>query len=193
VEVQPGVTTNQASLASNPNSSPEKGRAVIDTIIGYMNPRIIAALSLSDALIAEGSPCDDGNALTVNDAYQAGCICEGAPIGIEETVLADGLSLQPNPAHDLLRVVSEKVTILGYELYDATGRRARTAAVNARCLLPHGALRRWQRNAESGVGLVAEVLSHGAPVAAERRGLRSYSRILPTGASAYLSALDPDP
>ncbi len=132
VEVQPGVTTGQASQASNPNFGPEKGRAVIDTIIGYMNPRIIAALSLSDALIAEGSPCDDGNALTVNDAYQAGCICEGAPIGIEETVLADGLSLQPNPAHDVLRVVSEKATILGYELYDATGRRARTAAVNAR-------------------------------------------------------------
>jgi hypothetical protein len=132
VEVQPGITTNMASLASNPNSSPEKGRAYIDTIVGYMNPRIIAALNLSDALIAEGWPCDDGNAETIYDAYQAGCICEGAPIGIEEVELANGLSLQPNPAHDLLRVVSEKQPILGYELYDATGRRVRASGVNAR-------------------------------------------------------------
>ena len=132
VEVQPGVTTGQASQASNPNFSPEKGRAVIDTIIGYMNPRIIAALSLSDVLLAEGSPCDDGNANTVNDAYLAGCVCEGSPIGIAEVEVANGLSLQPNPAHDVLRVVSEKENILGYELYDATGRRARTANVNAR-------------------------------------------------------------
>ena len=129
----PGTTTTgQASQASNPNFSGDKGRAYIDTIIGYMNPRIIAALALSDALVAEGSPCDDGDSLTVNDAYQAGCICEGAPIGMAETELANGLSLQPNPAHDVLRVVSEKGTILGYELYDATGRRVRTTNVNAR-------------------------------------------------------------
>ncbi|MBP7515839.1 MAG: T9SS type A sorting domain-containing protein [Flavobacteriales bacterium] len=132
VEVQPGVTTNQASLASNPNSSPEKGRAVIDTIIGYMNPRIIAALSLSDELIAEGSPCDDGNANTVNDTYLAGCICEGSPIGIAEVELSNGLSVQPNPAHDVLRVVSEKETMVSYELHDATGRRVRNTGVNAR-------------------------------------------------------------
>jgi len=129
----PGTTTTgQASQASNPNFGPEKGRAIIDTIIGYMNPRIIVALSLSDELIAEGDPCDDGDANTVNDSYQAGCDCVGAPIGIAEVDLYNGLSVQPNPAHDMLRVVSEKETIIGYELYDATGRRARTATVNAR-------------------------------------------------------------
>ncbi len=132
VEVQPGVTTGQASQASNPNFGPDKGRAVIDTIIGYMNPRIIAALSLSDELIAEGSPCDDGNANTVNDVYLAGCICEGSPIGIAEVELSNGLSVQPNPAHDVLRVVSEKEMMLSYELHDATGRRVRNTGVNAR-------------------------------------------------------------
>lgn len=132
VEVQPGVTTNMASLASNPNSSPEKGRAVIDTIVGYMNPRIIAALSLSPQLVAEGSACDDGDPNTTNDVYQAGCVCVGVPIGIAEVELANGLSVQPNPVQDLMRVTSEKENILAYELYDATGRRVLAHNVNAR-------------------------------------------------------------
>ncbi len=39
-EVQPGVTTHMASLQSNPDMSPAKGRAYVDTIQGYMCPRI---------------------------------------------------------------------------------------------------------------------------------------------------------
>lgn len=132
VEVQPGVTTNMASLASNPNSSPEKGRAYIDTIVGYLSPRIVAALSLAPDMIAEGSACDDGDANTVNDVYIAGCVCEGSPIGIAEVELDNGLGIQPNPVRDQMRVTSEKEVMLAYDLFDATGRRVRTATVNAR-------------------------------------------------------------
>lgn len=39
-EFQPGVTTHMASLQSNPDMSPAKGRAYVDTIQGYMCPRI---------------------------------------------------------------------------------------------------------------------------------------------------------
>ncbi len=39
-EFQTGVTTHMASLQSNPDMSPAKGRAYVDTIQGYMCPRI---------------------------------------------------------------------------------------------------------------------------------------------------------
>ncbi|MFT5512593.1 MAG: hypothetical protein ACI8SE_000991 [Bacteroidia bacterium] len=39
-EVQPGVTTHIASLQSNPDMSPAKGRAYLDTIQGYLCPRL---------------------------------------------------------------------------------------------------------------------------------------------------------
>lgn len=39
-EVQPGVTTHMASLQSNPDMSPAKGRAYVDTIQGYVCPRL---------------------------------------------------------------------------------------------------------------------------------------------------------
>lgn len=128
----PGTTTTgQASQASNPNFGPEKGRAVIDTIIGYMNPRIIVALNLAGDLSLEGDSCDDGNELTVNDTWQAGCACVGSPIGIAEVSFENGLTVQPNPVRDQMRVTSEKETILSYDLFDATGRRVRTTVVNA--------------------------------------------------------------
>ncbi len=184
VEVQPGITTNMASLASNPNSSPEKGRAYIDTIMGYLNPRIVAALALENCTVTAvdcqgvvggtalpgtpcddnnpdteldqytpncecmgllvdclgvpggtalpGTPCDDGNANTELDQYSGDCVCAGLPIGIGEVTAAAGLRMVPNPMHDVLRVTSEKEVMLAYELFDATGRRVRTATVNAR-------------------------------------------------------------
>lgn len=42
----PAITAHVASLQSNPDMSPAKGRTYIDTILGYMIPRVVAALSL---------------------------------------------------------------------------------------------------------------------------------------------------
>ncbi len=128
----PNITANQASLASNPNSSGAKGRAYLDTIVGYLSPRVIAALNLPGALIAQGAPCDDGDPNTVNDLYAANCQCLGSPIGIEENAAEAGIRIAPNPVHDMMRVNSENGTILSYDLFDATGRKVRAQGVNAR-------------------------------------------------------------
>ena len=183
IVVAPNITANMASLSSNPNSSPAKGRAYIDTIVGYMSPRIVCALELgpcgllpADCLgvpggtTLPGSACDDANAATGNDVYGSDCVCAGllidclqipggaalpgtacddgnpdtgadtwgtdcvciGVVGIEEASAAAGLRMQPNPVHDLLRVTSETQTMLSYDLFDATGRRVRNAAVNTR-------------------------------------------------------------
>ena len=130
-EVAPGVTAHQAALASNPDMGPERGRAYLDTIVGYMNPRIIAVLGLSEAIIAAGLPCDDGNAATFNDLVTEECLCAGIPDAMDEETLASGLRLAPNPVRERLRVTSENGEIRAYDLFDATGRRVRTAGVNA--------------------------------------------------------------
>ena len=108
IQGPPPVTATQASQASNPNFGPTKGRAYIDTIVGYMSPRIVAALQLNGDLVQVGDACDDGDANTVNDVYVGNCVCQGVPIGM-----------------------NENSRMLGYELFDATGRRVRTASVNA--------------------------------------------------------------
>ncbi len=43
-EVSTGVTAHMASLQSNPDMSPAKGRAYVDTIQGYVTPRLAVAL-----------------------------------------------------------------------------------------------------------------------------------------------------
>lgn len=95
-EGPPVITAGQASQASNPNFSPEKGRAYIDTIMGYMNPRLVCALQLG--------PC--------------------SLVGINENdPIAIGVDLFPNPAHDVVRISSAKESIRMVEVYDINGRR----------------------------------------------------------------------
>lgn len=92
----PPITAGQASQASNPNMSPAKGRAYIDTIMGYMNPRIVCALQLG--------PC--------------------SLVGIgENDPVAKGVELYPNPAHDMVRISSALAVIRMAEVYDINGRR----------------------------------------------------------------------
>ena len=144
VVAPPDITANIASLASNPNSSPAKGRAVIDTIVGYMSPRIVCALELgpcgllpqdcqgvAGGTALPGTACDDNDPNTEVDTWTDLCECIGLPIGIDENSPAAGLRLVPNPVHDVLRVTSENGSILGYELFDATGRRVRQQGVSA--------------------------------------------------------------
>ena len=92
----PVITAGMASQASNPNFSPTKGRAYIDTIMGYMSPRLVCALQLG--------PC--------------------SLVGIDENdPISIGVDMFPNPAHDVVRISSAKETIRMVEVYDINGRR----------------------------------------------------------------------
>ena len=130
-EVEPGVTAHDAALASNPDMSPAKGRAYVDTIIGYMGPRIIAVFDLAETLLITGLPCDDGNASTFGDVVNEDCICAGVPDGIEEAPSVISLHMGPNPVQDVLTIWSDNASILSFQLVDAVGRPVRSAAVNA--------------------------------------------------------------
>ncbi|HNK40292.1 MAG TPA: T9SS type A sorting domain-containing protein, partial [Flavobacteriales bacterium] len=77
-----------------------------------------------------------------DDTWSEGCDCVGIPDAIAENQgLSASVTLMPNPVHDQVTITSSKARILGYELYDATGRRVRTANVNAdRFTLPRTGL-----------------------------------------------------
>ncbi|MBS1569460.1 MAG: T9SS type A sorting domain-containing protein [Bacteroidetes bacterium] len=99
----PPITAGQASQASNPNFSGTKGRAYIDTIMGYMNPRIVCALGLG--------PC---GLMGLSDSNP----------------IAAGVAMAPNPAHDLVHFTSAKEIIRMVEVYDVNGRRVRAENVD---------------------------------------------------------------
>lgn len=105
-EVAPGITAHMASMASNPDMSPAKARAYMDTVMGYLTPRIMAALDL-------GSACSF--------------------VGVEENeTIAVGVDIYPNPAHDRITISSTEAPIVRYALLDLNGRTVRTNTVNAK-------------------------------------------------------------
>jgi len=57
-----------------------------------------------NSCLYEGSPCDDGNAETLNDVINSSCLCEGIVNNVEERTLNNVLTCFPNPA-------SEKIVV----------------------------------------------------------------------------------
>ncbi|MBZ0204954.1 MAG: T9SS type A sorting domain-containing protein [Flavobacteriales bacterium] len=106
----PPITAGQASQASNPNFGPGKGRMYIDTIMGYMNPRIVCALDLG--------PCGLVS------------IADSDPIAV-------GVELFPNPAHDVVRISSATATIRMVDVYDINGRRVHSENVENKAFNLH--------------------------------------------------------
>ncbi|MBK9174952.1 MAG: carboxylesterase family protein [Flavobacteriales bacterium] len=99
----PPITAHQASAASNPDMSPTKGRAYLDTVMGYMNPRIVCALQLG--------PC--------------------SLVGIEENEGAGEVSVWPNPATDNVNVSIAQGLVRRYRLLDINGRTVATGNPSA--------------------------------------------------------------
>lgn len=99
----PPITAHMASLASNPDMSPVKGRTYIDTIMGYMNPRIVCALQLG--------PCSF--------------------VGIEEEGYEAGVRMAPNPANDVVYINSSNGLIRRYRILDINGRQVAMSNANS--------------------------------------------------------------
>lgn len=97
---------NAQGLAGNPGMGPEKGNAYLDTIQGYVNPRIMCVLGL------EGVDC--GIVSTNNVSAQE-----------------NATKVFPNPSRDALTIRNNDYMIRRVELYDLTGRMVSAKVVNA--------------------------------------------------------------
>lgn len=90
---QPGTVVNCIALTGNPND-PARSKAYIDSILGYLQPRMVCALDLP------------------------GCI---PATGIEEYVLSE-VKIYPNPASTSVIIdLAELKTSVDIELYDVLG------------------------------------------------------------------------
>ncbi|MBK9149264.1 MAG: T9SS type A sorting domain-containing protein [Flavobacteriales bacterium] len=94
----PPITAGQAASASNPDMSPTKGRAYLDTIHGYLNLRIVTALQLAD-------PCTF--------------------VSVDEVTNNDVVSIWPNPATYDVSVNATNL-VRRYRLLDINGRTVAT-------------------------------------------------------------------
>ncbi len=93
-------------LYGNPAASAAFGHAMIDTLMGYLNPRMILAFSPDTCTTPVG-------------------MAEASPVHAN-------VALFPNPATTQLTVTSSEADMLGYALYDVNGRSVRTGNVNNR-------------------------------------------------------------
>jgi len=66
-----------------------------------------------------GDACDDGNANTTDDVYNANCECEGT-VGVQE--LEAAIQLYPNPASNEVMVTINGTAPTEVTIFDATGR-----------------------------------------------------------------------
>lgn len=107
-EGPPPITAHMASLASNFDMSPTKGRTYIDTIMGYASPRIVCALDLG--------------------------IC--GYVGVEENAsIAAGVDLYPNPASDRVTITSSNAAIRHFVVRDINGRQVRMGNATSNTLV----------------------------------------------------------
>jgi hypothetical protein len=51
-----------------------------------------------------GNPCDDGNPNTINDVFNASCVCEGTTVGVDEINAETGLVVYPNPGSQQVQI-----------------------------------------------------------------------------------------
>lgn len=94
---------NAQSEAGNPGQGATKGLAYIDTIQGYVNPRLMCAMEL------EGAPC-----LT----------------GVSEVQASNATTIYPNPTKSSLTVRNEEAVIRNIKMFDITGRVVMNVVVN---------------------------------------------------------------
>lgn len=90
------ITAHMASLSSNPDMSEAKGLSYLDTIQGYLLPRVMCALDL------EGAVCS-------------------TPNNVNQITEDSGLVVYPNPASDVVFLEGEE-NILSVAVYDITGK-----------------------------------------------------------------------
>jgi hypothetical protein len=88
------------SILGNPDMSASKGKSYIDTIQGYLNPRIYVALGL-------------GSNTAINEVVDA------------------STEIYPNPASNLLNIVSYAVKINTVSIYNLNGQEVLNTTVNA--------------------------------------------------------------
>ncbi|MBK9582807.1 MAG: T9SS type A sorting domain-containing protein [Saprospiraceae bacterium] len=68
---------------------------------------------MSLQIFSEGEPCDDNDTLTINDVYDAACVCKGEKSNNVEITSKDAWVVYPNPVTESL-IISNTAHNLRY-------------------------------------------------------------------------------
>lgn len=99
----PGLTVHMASLPGNPDMGPEKGRTFIDTIMGYMCPRIAV----------------------INGDYTVD------QLSVDDKLPSNAANIYPNPAKNEITIsVDNQFNVQSIRLMDITGREVKNITAN---------------------------------------------------------------
>ncbi len=96
-----GVTIHQASLATNPDMSAEKGMAYLDTIQGYILPRVMCVMDLPGNPCAGAPPAnnDCAGAIDVDDLFHTNSTNEVIS-DVYDNTLATSTASDPTSGYD---------------------------------------------------------------------------------------------
>jgi hypothetical protein len=131
----PGQTSpaffEQNSLLGNPNMSATKGNLYLDTIQGYLNPRMYEVLNLVNNVSVLGIyGCTDSTALNYNAAANSddgSCVYSTSINEVVDT----STEIYPNPANNVLNIVSYTVGINSISIFNLNGQEVLNTNVNA--------------------------------------------------------------
>ena len=118
------------SLLGNPDMSSTKGNLYLDTIQGYLNPRMYEVLDLANTSYILGIyGCTDSTALNYDpmaNSDDGSCIYTTA---IHEFIDA-ATNVYPNPANHTLNIINHKTKINTISIYNLSGKQVLNTKVN---------------------------------------------------------------
>jgi hypothetical protein len=107
----------------------------VGNVLGCMSPDACnynpVATTEDNSCIYPGSPCDDGDATTINDVLASDCSCVGETVGVNNVDVALGFGVYPNPTQGILTMQFPAVQgTIQLSVLDVNGRMVDQRSVN---------------------------------------------------------------
>ncbi len=101
--------------------------AYVGDVVGCMDATACnynpIATTGDNSCLFPGNPCDDGDPSTIDDVYNASCVCEGISVGVDEEITSNGVMIYPNPGNGTAQIslTAQMPTNADLKIYNSLG------------------------------------------------------------------------
>ena len=101
--------------------------AYVGDVVGCMDATACnynpIATTGDNSCLFPGNPCDDGDPSTIDDVYNASCVCEGTSVGVDEEITSNGVMIYPNPGNGTAQIAltAQMPTNADLKIYNSLG------------------------------------------------------------------------
>ncbi len=101
--------------------------AYVGDVVGCMDATACnynpIATTGDNSCLFPGNPCDDGDPSTIDDVYNASCVCEGISVGVDEEITSNGVMIYPNPGNGTAQIAltAQMPTNADLKIYNSLG------------------------------------------------------------------------